>query len=691
MLEFAEGIARKEGGTSVADAIDVKVPPEITLADLYADYGNSNGDGIGSLYTALRGRYVKLDLSEVGWKAADDSGNDVIVIPASTDKAYSYRSGNGRWKGNIVSIVYPPDLYSIGSNSLRNNGLGNIDLTGLSKLTVIGEGALRENGGNNVNFTGCTSLELIQTGAFNGFSGGIDLSPCTSLRKVESGFGGSGVTYIEFPASRNVIGFDDYCSASMTNCKYIRFRGPVLKFSAGWCNFIYYYGGSNVNNSIKANVHYMMGSGDGRYDPSSLFNYVMYHPDTNGYIGEIPGKGYLDKMDGRDSPTSHLIPLPYADTPSGYPDDVDRLRGDALLAYMDPYRGKDSIAINATGLDSYNGSTVTANIAGVSGTISGGALNLTIGTPASSDLKTLNYNNAQEITGYFNYLRPAGADTGSKSRFLTDDIELSTPEGKRANINDVGRIAITGKSYKGYTYSVNGRDNRQYGMPVIWPDDQINNAPNWYYQISNTVSTKEPLSGYPNYVMLELKVSGITDGRLERWGRSQYSNGSSIVEEVRVARWIYVDKDCTIYREQEGGNGDYAPMRHLWLNLRKGWNQIVAHEPYSWNTSSDVAAERRPNSAANATLGFFTVYVANGKTADDSAGRQIIGMGLPVLRAKDIPWSVRTNDAWLGITTQPLGAGIPALERLPGYTPDIRPLNPNMGNYRSWWRKAPNE
>jgi hypothetical protein len=395
-------------------------------------------------------------------------------------------------------------------------------------------------------------------------------------------------------------------------------------------------------------------------------------------------------MDGRDTALAHFIPLPYDPlTRSGYPEYVDKLRGDDLLAFMDPYRGRNSVTINVTGLaPTYDGMTVETNIAGISGTINGGGLNLTIGEPAASDLKELNPTNAQAITGYFNYQRPEWTtwQTGkSKSRFLTDDKEISTPEGTRLNVNERGRIALSGKGAKLYGYTVNGR-SRQPGIPVVWPDNRIVNAPNWYYQLSNSSSKKPALSGYPNYLMLELKVNGVTNGRLERWGRSQYSDGTKVTEEVRVVRWVYVNKDCTIYREQDGGNGDYTPMRHLWLNLRKGWNQLVAYEPYSWPLAGDNPAERRPGNPAAATLGFFNVYVANGKIADDSGARQTVGMLQPVLTTKDIPWSVRTNDAWLGITTQPLGAGIPALENIPGYTPDIRPLSPSVGNYRSWWR-----
>ena len=302
-----------------------------------------------------------------------------------------------------------------------------------------------------------------------------------------------------------------------------------------------------------------------------------------------------------------------------------------------------------TGLTALAGMTVVPNTnADVIGnlTISAqGGLSVSFGTPSLDEMERLTPITAQALTGIF------GNGDGSRdgttkegdSRFLDKDYRIHREDLNAGHSN---------------LWSTNNRQGR-LGIPVVFPD-------NLYTQGGN--------DGYPYFLMLELRVensAGDWQGNLERWGRSKYRTGD-FIEEVKVVRWIYVDRDCAVYRAEDG-HAYTSPMRYVFLNLKRGWNQIEAKEHYSW--SNDV--DGLPATPAAASLGFIYLTVSNGRMADHGDGigdretnTQAQGSSL---KSIDVPWSLRTDNAFGDIMSQPLQGG-------------VRPESMHQGNYRSTWR-----
>ena len=661
---FAADLAAKDGGASSSAPLKVKVPASIKSPDLLMEYPDEIVDNLGGLYIALGGKWVDLDLSEVVWTTKDDQGKEIEGIPGVTGNAYSWRGGTSaqvpqpRFPVLLTSLKLPPNIVQIGSDAFRGSGLTKVDLKDLSKLKVIGERAFASHGATvtEIDFTGCTSLELIGISAFTGYNRiqMLDLTPCTSLKTIQGyAFGQcSRLKYIEFPASLEAM--FDYAMNYLYSLEYVRFRGNSLRSHVGWSNFLYTTGGnggSDTDNPIfKPAVHQIYYYEEMR--AVSMQNYVLFHPDTLGYrtdFGAGWGAPWFFHMDARDNPASHGVPLPYDQSrDSGYTEEVDVLRGPALLAYQEQYRGLDEVTVAAADLPAeLNGQTVTANVGGVTGTIGGGSVNMTIPTPTAGELQELNPTTAQAITGYFR-------DT---SRWLYD------------NYPTLGLAEA---------WNVRGRSGK-YGVPVIWPDN-----------LATAAQTAPVTPGYPRFVMLKLELSG--GGTLERWGRAQYLNkvsptDGSLVEEVKSVRYVYVDKDCTVYRTEDR-TAYPSPLRFVWLNLKKGWNVLDATE----NFNLDETTKAPSTSADNYGGGLYriNIWISGLKMVDDTTLQNTKDgpYRSNSLNFKEIPWVKRTDNPYESITSQPVPWNGPGPRPVPTLVSSFWDTSLPKPDYRAPWRQA---
>ena len=630
MRNFAEYIDNlpQEQGNNAANVVNVTLPSEITAACLAANYGAIGGvqviDEIGSLYIALNKRHVNLDMSKA----------NLAYIPGSEGAAFTHR--NTHWIGNIHNVIFPPNITVIGSNAFRNNNIRNLNLSGLSNLELIGELSFASNGMTSFDLTGAVSLEVIGMQAFagNAFSGLLDFSPATSLRSIGdrnfAGAAAANILYIEFPASLRTL--DDYSMQNMINLRYVRFRGDTMRTFFGWSNFLYFMttSGGSASRPDRPFVHFKHGFAN--MVNAWMHSYVLFHPNTLGFTTKVPQLGWYWHMDGRDTPVAHRVPLDYdPNTESRYSPYVDALRGQELLNFAEPFRGLQQITINVTN-PAFAGLEVTPNTASVTGSTtfnSAGNLNITIGAPLASELRELNPTTAQEITGH---RRP-------DSRFLREGYAISREHAGNPE-----------------TWEVGGRSGL-FGIPVIWPDD---------------LATAEQGggNGFPKFLMLELRLPG--DTRLERWGRSQYSTGLSVIEEVKVVRYVYVDRETLIYRTEDG-NSYVSAMKYVFLSLKPGWNLIEAVEEFSWTLTND---NNGVPASGTAGLTYLNVWISNGKMVDDTGGRNTISQANLLLKAKDVPWTKRSDDAFEGIMTNPITGAIPAVISFPDLS----------ANYRAPWR-----
>jgi hypothetical protein len=310
---------------------------------------------------------------------------------------------------------------------------------------------------------------------------------------------------------------------------------------------------------------------------------------------------------------SHQIPLPA---------EADNIKGKALLDWTaEPYRGRASVNVKVTGLAAFAGKTAEVNVAAVTGSktfTAAGDLDITIGTPVAGELQELNPTTAQAITGYY----------GATSRYLNPGFKFW--EGYNADATWQVGLAGVGVTHTG-----------KLGIPVVWPDS-----------ISPLQRPDYPAGfpsgeGFPRFTMLEIKVKdGATEaGRLERWGNAQYTDGGNVYEEVKVVRYVYVDKDALIFR------ADGGPLQCVWLKLKKGWNLIEGIDTFTWTLAND----NNGSPTGEVRQIYLAVWISNGKMPDMSDGR---GSTVPgALKDKEVPWVKRTDDPYRDITSQPLKAG----------------------------------
>jgi len=235
--------------------------------------------------------------------------------------------------------------------------------------------------------------------------------------------------------------------------------------------------------------------------------------------------------------------------------------------------------VEAEGLDAkYNGKTVISNIGSVPGTISGGKVNMTIGEPKAGELKLLNETTAQEITGLYK-----------------GGMFYNSPQ-------------------SGDDWTVGGVSSA-HGLPQVWP--------------RNT-----------NFAILELKVD---NEYLTRYGKSSYSvwDWAGRYQDLRVMRYVYVDRDTSIFRMYRPDMG--GSMHYVFLDLKEGWNQIEVIE----------LGFVDPDPAKGFSMIDVDVWQSGGIMVDDDGGIPSLnfaqGFADKTLKEKVIPWTVRPEDTWKAI------------------------------------------
>ena len=611
------------GKTSTADApIDIVFPAGISVTDLfmrYHDGTNTFNDPMGGLFVALNGNFVNLDLSQ----------SNITDFPGSESAAtVSFRSAATRWRNNIYRITFHPETLTIGAFAFFNGQLQELNLEGLSQLTIIGQRAFSNLlAMQSVNFTGTTSLESI---GFESFVGShdfpmLDLSTSTSLRMVGGWAfqGNQGIQFIEFPP--NVLVLEDYAFDLMPNVRYVRFRSPAPRISLGWRGG--FMATAQISN-ITPRVHRIWSMGD-NWIPSSMHSTIFFVPRTLSWSGFFGADYYHGGT--RDSFLSHVITLPYSGNPNAvYDPVVDALRGEELLNWIEPngIRGQATITIDTTTVQAAfkdGNHKVVANT-GDTFTIPAGGGQHIIGVPAQG-LQPAIPENVAEITGLISHA--AMAHLGLPIQTVGPNVAGAVGWDWSSQVNPMP----SGES--GTPAAVDGRSGI-LGMPVIWPD------------LENT----------PSYIMLELRVydgAGNHVGYLDRWARGSYLRtvGGDVVEEVRVSRWVYVDRWTTIFRYRMGHR------QFVWLVLQQGWNLIDTIEGYFWDSANEAAvltgtvAGRQHLSLSSMP----TIMQSGGLIADNTSGRSSIHFPgdtsvnvLQVVPSKPIPWVVRSTDTWKQIT-----------------------------------------
>ena len=678
---LAADLAASTSGTTAATAITVKIPASVKAEDLEMQYTESVWDQIGGLYAALgagrdyyvpsrpgeptNDKYINLDLSEITWLGKDDDGKDIMIIPGSTLTAYEWRFERTS-RDRIRSLKLPADVVEIRSQAFRAlTGLSKIDLNGLSKLVLIGEAAFRGSGPTGstapnleIDFTGCVSLKNISLSAFNSTRVQLlDLTPCTSLSHIyDYAFAGCGqLQFVELPPS--IYSFQDYAFDGVKSLKYVRFRTPAPAVVISWRNFAAV---AVRNNPPVHPLWSYFGSSEAWVD-ASMNNYVIFYPrsftwtiDWGGGVGGIFESNQCDTL------WAHIVSLPYSNNPDKvYDDPLDGLRGQALLDYNDGLRGQSSITIDASKVQDEFKSGHTIKIANwkESEPLTG---SITLDTPPAGALTEATPENVKKIVGYQawgNYYNYPGWEERGKSTWKTS----------RGNEGALG-------------------------VPVIWPDN---------------IASNNPSVGYPKFLLLEIEVYNSTGkqvGYLDRWGRCSYTMNieDRAVEEVRVARWLYVDKNCTIF--------NYAAFRgkFLWLELKKGWNLIEVVEPYFWKKSNEEAT-MTVEGRHNLSIGTMFLRISPGLIGsnDTLGGRpDIHGPNgqkyLPlVLPSVELPWVVRSTNTWRQLTDRPMPTDISKEppDLVPDVNVDARPGDPvgarreeGQFGYQEWWtlsRKHP--
>jgi len=670
LKKIALEMAAISGNGSTSNPTRVKLPR--TIKNLDMQYTADILDPLGALYIALQGKYVHLDLSEIG-VIVNDEGRNVIGVPGSSNAAFNYRHSNptanpyippSRWPSRIVRLDLSPEIAVIGPFAFSDNSSmrgSTLDLSGLSKLRIIGERAFNVCGLRGIDFTGCTSLYDIKNYAFYG--NGIemlDLSPCTSLYSISNHafYTVISLKYVELPP--NLVSVSDQAFDLMQDLKYVRFRSEAPKISLGWRNWY-----AVAQNSVPPAVHPLAGM-DTPWTTASMKNFLFFYPRTFSWTGNWGGGYMFHQHEGRDDITAHFVPLPY----SGNPDkvygidangvDIDKLRGQELLDYNDGMlRGQPTVTIDTNQVqDRYKGKgyKVKTNIEGWEFDLDGDKH--TFGSPPPSQLRRAIPDNVMDITGlqaWENYKNYPG-------------VEFS-------------RISVWGGPGETGAGVLGGRRGAM-GRPVIFPDDVSGD-------------------GYPNFVFLTMEVydsSGKPEGYLDRWGKSTYTRARTLtIEDVRVARWVYVDKNCTFFNNQVLG-------RKVWLELKKGWNLIEVKEPYEYDTDKE-ASTLNDTKDLSLPRPAMNIWISSGLILDSSKGKpDILGPGPNFdttrtffIDSVEMPWRVTQVDAWKSIVSsampKKLGNPPELLELLPpkpafpeaGYTTGgVIPPPPEGDKWEDW-------
>jgi hypothetical protein len=556
MQDLAAGIAATSGGTDEASAITLAIPGNITAADLKLEMPNPElpnskiSDGLGALFVALNGKYVHLDLRNVNWQGANPYGSgQVSLIPECHSGAWELRPNRER----VLSVIFPANLVVVGMNSLRGlTGIRSLDFSGCSSLQVIDEYACA--GLSNletVDFSGCTELKSIEQFGFDRPTKlkALDLAD-TKIEKIgkysfQNCFS---LEYIEFPETLKEM--HDYCFQRPFSLKYVRFRNEDFRPIFNWCNFLYYmdpypdtahtneYNGKSITHRVQQPENTVRDATDQ--------NFVIFHPDVGYWVSGEDNLFWFNS--GASYHHGQNVALPVKNA-SGYAA-LNPLRGDALLSASapEPFRGLSALnlSVSASGvpvdaavvkarLKSGVANPITAGGAnfsavrtielGSSFPISGGSANITITVaPTAADLNTLNAFNGQQLTGRYDR---NGSQSASENWY-----NQSNPANDRYTTRN----------------GVEGYD----GEPSVYPSDV-------------------------KFGVLELEVqdgSGNTVGYLNHTGKTSWWNCYSSLSgttmfNVHTTRYVWVDKDCTIYRRNRGGQDG---VRNVYISLKAGWN-----------------------------------------------------------------------------------------------------------------------
>ena len=626
MRDWVYEVHSMSGGGSAEDAISVRVPPEISLEDFEMQYTGAIFDQLGGLFIALNGRFAHVDMSEAM----------LSTIPGSSLDAFSFRHTDNRWRNNIRSVVFPQGLQSIGTNSFRGASMSHLDLSGKAELAEIGESAFSSAGITTVDFSGAKNLGLIAQGAFAGnHIWMIDFADIEVPLRLEQWSFSSAVRYLEFPATVVTIG--DYAFNDPPSLRYVRFRGPTPNVNMGWRNFM------NVPQSHRSEarpaVHMLWNMSD-VHGLASMHNFPIFVPATFSWTANWEGQFFAGG--GRTTLQSHTTPLPYdPNTVSRFPPHIDALRGQELLDYAaSGFRGQQTITIDTSTVQEQFRTGHTIRFLGRTEPL-GGVITIS-GSPSSSELRLADHDALMEVTGLFSNagrsLHPGNVWSGGNTGLV------GFPIGSQHWIDG----GSGGANANVTAANVNHRTGR-YGIPIIWPDGSTfpvltNGEPN-------------PLPAV-NMALLKIEVFDSNNqkvGYLDRWARGSYAWRNNVVEEVRVARWLYVDRDCTIHRSRMHSG------THVFLELKQGWNLIEASDRYRWNVAADMetpanlqnrlGARTAPDEEILHHVGII-VWHSAGIISEDGGRVQLSGgadeRNNPI-PFRQIPWVVRSTNTYAAI------------------------------------------
>jgi hypothetical protein len=520
MTALAQAIAGDSRGASASDPYPIVAGADWTLAEVELRFTDPEApeqgellDGLYYVFQASGGKYFTLDLSAVqkaNWIDYDEDGAEVFAIAG-----ISWTNGvNSRPnKNRLVDVTFPPEVEFIGPRAFNScTGYKNVNLSGLSKLKEIAADAFRGNSLQSINFNGAVSLKKLGNYAFNGINNVTELDMSTTgIEQIgERVFGSAGrLEWIEYPKTLMAIG--SYQFSNPTSLKYVRHRSLVQPDWA-WCLYNYH---NNPGGGVTA-THMHEGI-DQAYSEKTDHMFVIFHPNTSPWTKHHGGFNFADD-DGYYF-TAQNVPLGPASNsaafdPAGEVSFYDALRGDALLAAQESYRGLPSLQLAITGLDALNGQTVTANT-GQTGTIAGGGVTLNIGAPAATETLT-----------------PANAAR-----------DITIPAGDWRNK---------------HAHSLEASDTWSAG--------------------GNTGNYAEPWVTHPGsptqYAVLTLTLSGggtlsreFTDAR----GIDEYGGKTA---EKKTVSYVWVDQDVVLHRVMRASADRKAYLQTVALTLKAGWNLV---------------------------------------------------------------------------------------------------------------------
>jgi hypothetical protein len=520
-------IQAASGGASAADPITVVLPAGTKLWDVGIKFQDPDNprreqyDGLYHIFNETAGRYFILDMSAVlpaDWQDYDDDDNTVFSLAGISSTNQQVARPN---KARLVNVIYPAGLQYIGPRAFQGcTNYKDVRLDGLASLERVAANAFQGNSLRTLTFAGCSSLKSLGDSAFNGITNvtTLDMSETAIEMIGERCFGSSGnLQWIEYPPSLNGIG--SYQFSNPTSLKYVRHRS-LIQPDWAWCVYNYH---NNASGDAATHMHEGI---DQAYAAKNDHMFVIFHPNSSPWVKNHGGFNFADDdgyyFTAQNVPLGSAIDAPAATDYAGIraalaamPGFYDDLRGDALIAAQEQYRGVQSLELNITGLAALDGQTVTSSAGGETGTIAGGSVSLTIGAPTVTQLMTPD--TFQEVT-----------------------IPYSDPRNKHPfdlNADDHWTVS-------------NGNDG-YYGLP--WITHPAN--PTQYAVLTLT------LSGGGTLVQEVTGVQGI-----DEYG-GKY-------DEKHTVTYVWVDKDVVAHRVMRASADRKSYLHTVALSLKAGWNLV---------------------------------------------------------------------------------------------------------------------